>query len=39
VDGLYKIDTKYDDNARPAIREQLAKAAVRLAWLLKEKLK
>jgi len=35
---VYKIDPNYDQQAIKVVKEQLAKAAVRLAWLLKENL-
>lgn len=36
---VYKIDPGYDQQGIKVVKEQLAKAAVRLAWLLKENLK
>jgi hypothetical protein len=35
---VYKIDPGYDQQSIKVVKEQLAKAAVRLAWLLKENL-
>jgi hypothetical protein len=34
----YKIDPGYDQQGIKVVKEQLAKAAVRLAWVLKENL-
>jgi hypothetical protein len=34
--SVYRIDSAYQDRAIAAVREQLAKAAVRLAFLLRE---
>ena len=35
---VYKISSNYDKDAKTVVKEQLAKAAVRLAWLLKQNL-
>jgi hypothetical protein len=35
---VYKIDADYDNQAIKVVKEQLARAAVRLAWTLKENL-
>jgi hypothetical protein len=35
---VYKIDADYDKQATKVVKEQLARAAVRLAWILKENL-
>jgi S1/P1 Nuclease len=36
---VYKIDAAYDAQASEVVKEQIAKSAVRLAWLLQKKLK
>ena len=36
---LYQVDTGYRDHGLAAVKEQLAKAGVRLAFLLRENLK
>ena len=35
---VFKIDPSYDQQGIQVVKEQLARAAVRLAWLLKENL-
>lgn len=36
---IYAIDAAYDSQATEIVKEQIAKAAVRLAWLLRDKIK
>lgn len=35
---VYRLDTSYRDRAIAAIKEQLTKAGIRLAWLLRQSL-